>query len=183
MRFPPTLCSSRVHPKPSASTCLCSCARPAEPSTFPSPLPTDCTYRAYSFIEYEDAPVVIPPGKLETSDREELIRLPPNTDPRVAALARSMAGDATSDDAKARAIEQHLRHDYGYTLELLSVPVADPLAHFLFVRKKGHCEYFASAMAVMLRTLGHSVARGDRIPERRLQPHHRLASGARLRRA
>ena len=30
----------------------------------------------------------------------------------------------------------------------------DPLANFLFVRKQGHCEYFASSMAVMLRTLG-----------------------------
>ena len=60
----------------------------------------------------------------------------------------------TSDDAKARAIERHLRHDYGYTLELPPETVRDPLANFLFVRKKGHCEYFASAMAVMLRTLG-----------------------------
>ena len=32
--------------------------------------------------------------------------------------------------------------------------MADPLAYFLFERKKGHCEYFASSMAVMLRTLG-----------------------------
>ena len=31
---------------------------------------------------------------------------------------------------------------------------ADPLAYFLFTRRKGYCEYFASAMAVMLRTLG-----------------------------
>jgi len=28
------------------------------------------------------------------------------------------------------------------------------LPQFLFVTKAGHCEYFASAMAVMLRTLG-----------------------------
>ena len=30
----------------------------------------------------------------------------------------------------------------------------DPIANFLFERKQGHCEYFASSMAVMLRTLG-----------------------------
>jgi len=42
---------------------------------------------------------------------------------------------------------------YGYTLQLLNVQVADPLANFLFVRKQGHCEYFASSLAVMLRTL------------------------------
>jgi hypothetical protein len=38
-------------------------------------------------------------------------------------------------------------------MELLSSEVTDPLAHFLFERKKGHCEYFASAMAVMLRAI------------------------------
>src|SRR5438445_13833159 len=42
---------------------------------------------------------------------------------------------------------------YGYTLELPRVRPADSLANFLFERKQGHCEYFASAMAVMLRTL------------------------------
>jgi hypothetical protein len=46
-----------------------------------------------------------------------------------------------------------LRTEYGYTLELPSGEVPDPLAYFLFSRRKGHCEYFASAMTVMLRTL------------------------------
>jgi hypothetical protein len=116
--------------------------------------PNGLTYRAYSFVEYEDAPAILPAGKLEVAEREELLRLPGNTDPRITLLARSMAGDAASDEAKARAIERHLRHDYGYTLDLPSVKVRDPIAYFLFVRKKGHCEYFASSMAVMLRTLG-----------------------------
>ncbi|HTS51213.1 MAG TPA: transglutaminase domain-containing protein, partial [Bryobacteraceae bacterium] len=40
------------------------------------------------------------------------------------------------------------------TLELPPVEPQDPLSFFLFHRKKGHCEYFASAMAIMLRTLG-----------------------------
>ncbi len=31
---------------------------------------------------------------------------------------------------------------------------ADPLADFLFIRKQGHCEYFASAMSVLLRAQG-----------------------------
>jgi hypothetical protein len=65
-----------------------------------------------------------------------------------------MTAGAGTPAQKARAMESHLRQDYGYTLELLSKPVDDPLAYFLFVRKKGHCEYFASSMAVMLRTLG-----------------------------
>src|SRR5438067_7353869 len=54
----------------------------------------------------------------------------------------------------AKQIQRHLKRDFSYTLELPSHEVPDPLANFLFVRRKGHCEYFASAMAVMLRTRG-----------------------------
>ena len=39
-------------------------------------------------------------------------------------------------------------------LQLSRTRPRDPLAEFLFERKQGHCEYFASAMAIMLRTLG-----------------------------
>jgi len=69
-------------------------------------------------------------------------------------LARDLTAGAATQEDKARALQEHLRHDYGYTLELLPATVPDPLANFLFVRKKGHCEYFASAMAMMLRSLG-----------------------------
>ncbi len=51
------------------------------------------------------------------------------------------------------ALERYLRTHFGYTLQLGRVAQRDPLAYFLFERKQGHCEYFASAMAVMLRTL------------------------------
>src|SRR5579884_250865 len=111
------------------------------------------TYSVYSFLEDEDAPAVRPPPPLPDHLREDALRLP-GIDPRIPELARSFTAGARTDEEKARAIEGALRRDYVYTLELLPAPVSDPLAHFLFVRKKGHCEYFASAMAVMLRTLG-----------------------------
>ena len=50
--------------------------------------------------------------------------------------------------------KRYLRTNFAYTLNLTGKPGADPLAHFLFETKAGHCEYFATAMAVMLRTLG-----------------------------
>src|ERR1019366_5904852 len=50
--------------------------------------------------------------------------------------------------------ESYLRKNFSYTLELPKTDMRDPIANFLFRRKKGHCEYFASAMAVMLRTIG-----------------------------
>jgi transglutaminase-like putative cysteine protease len=109
-------------------------------------------YSAYGFLPNEWAPgrytAQLPLGVLR-----ELLSLP-ETDPRIPELARQMTAGADTPAQKARALENHLRNDYGYTLELLSKPVDDPLAYFLFERKKGHCEYFASAMAVMLRTLG-----------------------------
>ncbi|HEY4359643.1 MAG TPA: DUF3488 and transglutaminase-like domain-containing protein [Bryobacteraceae bacterium] len=116
-------------------------------------LPNGIVYRAYSFLPDEAAPVNTPPPALDLSLRRAALELP-KLDPRIPELAQSLTADARTDEDIARTLEHRLRHDYGYTLDLLKTPVADPLAYFLFVRKKGHCEYFASAMAVMLRTLG-----------------------------
>ena len=110
-------------------------------------------YSVYGFLPDEWAEVRFTTAPLAGLYREELLSLP-HIDPRIPQLARTMTAGATTEAEEARAIESHLRHDYGYTLQLLSKPVPDPLAYFLFERKKGHCEYFASAMAVMLRTVG-----------------------------
>ena len=77
----------------------------------------------------------------------------PALDPRIPQLAAQISGSSSNNYDKAAAIETYLKTHYGYTLQLLGSPVADPLANFLFERKQGHCEYFASSMAVMLRTL------------------------------
>ena len=100
----------------------------------------------------ETTPPLNPPPILDLLHRERYLQLPP-TDPRIPLLAKSMTAGAPSDLGRARALEQGLRHDYGYTLELPQRESKDPLADFLFTRRKGHCEYFAAAMAVMLRTL------------------------------
>jgi transglutaminase-like putative cysteine protease len=78
----------------------------------------------------------------------------PGLDPRVAQLARQVTASSRSNYTRAKAIEQYLQANFGYTLELPGMREADPLARFLFERKKGHCEYFASSMTMMLRTLG-----------------------------
>jgi hypothetical protein len=111
-------------------------------------------YDAFSVLEEppETAQPVYPTPVLDAKHRERYLRTTA-LDPRIPELAQSMTAGATSDLARARALEEHFHHDYGYTLELPQHEVADPLANFLFNRRKGHCEYFASAMAVMLRTL------------------------------
>lgn len=77
----------------------------------------------------------------------------PSVDARVSRLAAQIAGSTPTNYDKAVAIETYLRTHFGYTLQLPQTEPRDPIANFLFERKEGHCEYFASAMAVMLRTL------------------------------
>ncbi|MEP6645331.1 MAG: DUF3488 and transglutaminase-like domain-containing protein [Acidobacteriaceae bacterium] len=77
----------------------------------------------------------------------------PAIDPRIPILAAQITDGKKSDYERALALEDYLRTHFGYTLQLPRTRPRDPLANFLFERKQGHCEYFASAMAVMLRSL------------------------------
>jgi hypothetical protein len=85
--------------------------------------------------------------------REEYLQLPPDLDARIPDLARQVTASAKTPYDKARAVESFLRNRFGYTLNLAGKPGDDPLATFLFVTRAGHCEYFASAMTILLRTL------------------------------
>jgi hypothetical protein len=55
---------------------------------------------------------------------------------------------------KASLVELHLKRDFDYSLVLDWDPGDSPLGTFLFDARSGHCEYFASSMAIMLRTIG-----------------------------
>ena len=104
-------------------------------------------YYASSFLG-GPAPAIVAP-----CEPGECLELPP-LDPRIGRLARELTTGLATGEDRARAIERHLRANYRYTTELPARAAADPLAHFLFERKRGHCEYYASAMAVMLRSAG-----------------------------
>ena len=87
-------------------------------------------------------------------------------EPEIIQLAQSILSEAgiepdpeirpMKDDASAlRVIEQHLRSQYEYTLDAQPVPQGiDATKWFLFDRKAGHCEYYASALALMARAVG-----------------------------
>ena len=113
------------------------------------------TYKVYSDTT-EPNEAVLRSDRLQYSvESARYLELPPNLDPRISMLAQNIiqqAGARNGYDA-TRAIESYLRDNYGYTLEL-KAGGRDPLADFLFNIKQGHCEYFATAMAVMLRTQG-----------------------------
>jgi transglutaminase-like putative cysteine protease len=78
----------------------------------------------------------------------------PGPDSRVKELAQKITEKSATPAEKAAAIENYLRTHFKYTLQLPRTQPADPIANFLFERREGHCEYFASAMAVMLRSVG-----------------------------
>jgi protein-glutamine gamma-glutamyltransferase len=86
---------------------------------------------------------------------ERYKQLPGALDPRIAARANAVVANAHARNRydEAQAIESHLQSEYGYSLQMRAAG-PDPLADFLFNVKAGHCEYFSTAMAVMLRTRG-----------------------------
>ncbi len=93
-------------------------------------------------------------GGFSSSFRNIYLSLPPRLDPRVRKLAEKVTLNATNPYDRAAAIQGYLRNSFQYTLNPPRSQLSDPIPNFLFVSQKGYCEYFASAMAVMLRTLG-----------------------------
>ena len=97
-------------------------------------------------------PACAPP--LSPTERIRYLKLPPNVSNRLEKLARSWVGAEMDPLKQAALIERHLRQEYRYDLDSPSGGAANPIEDFLFTTKRGHCEYYATAMAVMLRTLG-----------------------------
>lgn len=94
------------------------------------------------------------PEALPTLERSRYLALPTDLPDRVGALAHEWTDALPTPDAKARAIEDHLRREYGYDLRSPSQGKPQPVDHFLFESKRGHCEFFSTAMALMLRAVG-----------------------------
>ena len=119
--------------------------------------------RNFAQIRYEGVsllPAARPPkARTASTDypqdiRDVYLQLPEHLDARIPELARKITETANNPFDKAIVMENYLHRNFSYTLNLVGKPGADPLPNFLFVTKAGHCEYFASAMTVMLRTLG-----------------------------
>lgn len=92
--------------------------------------------------------------------QRQYLELPRNDLKRLIKYTRSLIAahpELKTKTDKARFLESHLRDsgDYSYTLNMsIEDPTIDPVEDFLFNRKSGHCEYYASALALMLRAIG-----------------------------
>lgn len=73
--------------------------------------------------------------------------------PRMRELAARLMSEG-SDEERIDRLEQALLTGYAYTVDFVGRDGENPLEDFLFVYKSGHCEYFASAMVLLLRSQG-----------------------------
>ncbi len=111
-------------------------------------------YAVYSDTsQASDLDLVSDNGRVYPAEiKQRYLQLPLNHDRRIDELASEVTRGATTQLEMARRIEEHLRTKYNYSLSLQRVEEGDPVADFLFNVRSGHCEYFASAMVLMLRT-------------------------------
>ena len=107
------------------------------------PFPFQISYEVLSYTE---------PGWKDKPLDSNFLQLPA-LHPRIVTLSRRLTEGLRDEGGKARVLERFLRENYAYTLEDLPVGGNDPLADFLFEVRRGNCEYFASALAIMLRSL------------------------------
>lgn len=126
--------------------------------------PPPLTRGAEQTIRYEAPPdrvlrydvLVAPPGEaidevLTDRERARYLQLPRDLSVRARALAHEWTAGLETDTQKALAIQRRLQSDYRYTLSAPSGGKADPIDDFLFESRAGHCEFFSTAMALLLR--------------------------------
>ncbi len=87
---------------------------------------------------------------------------------QIAPIAQAWTEGLDNDIDKLHALQRHLQHDFGYSLEVAEGHHADPIIDFLVHKHDAYCEYFATAMALLARCLGipARVAGGYRVHER-----------------
>jgi protein-glutamine gamma-glutamyltransferase len=98
-----------------------------------------------------------PPGELD----KQLLSIPRELEPRLHEIAMAQIADLTATGhagvtERARKLEWYLRDSgkFTYTLHMDVINrFIDPVQDFLDNRREGHCEYFASALALLLRSV------------------------------
>jgi hypothetical protein len=119
--------------------------------------------RSHSF-DYQVTSASIPefpqPGEVYPSVMyiSRLVSISPELKAKLRPIAQAQVKDIPAADFRARAValENWLREsgEFQYSLQMdMTDPDLDPVEDFLVNRKSGHCEYFASALALLLRSI------------------------------
>lgn len=102
-----------------------------------------------------DVAIDVLPEELSPLRKEILLSVPPELGKVVGPLTRGVTRGRLTAQSKARAIEEYFEDNYEYSTQGIPVvPTGDPITHFLETQHAAHCEYFASASVMMLRSVG-----------------------------
>jgi transglutaminase-like putative cysteine protease len=77
----------------------------------------------------------------------------PSLNPEIESLAKQITAGGNTMYGRVALVKSYLERNYQYTTTDLPRSDTDPIYHFLFKKNIGHCEYFATAMVVLLRNL------------------------------
>jgi len=93
----------------------------------------------------------VPIAPAEAKPRE--LYLPPELADRLRKTANSLIYEP---DLSSRLIglRSHLQDNYTYSLDTYAISEVNPLENFLYQEKRGYCEHFATAAAMLCRALG-----------------------------
>jgi transglutaminase-like putative cysteine protease len=117
----------------------------------PQPLRAQTTYSIDSRLGFTNGRYML--ARRSQGDLGRYLRADAASD-RMRDLARQITSASPDARSKAFALENFLRSQYQYSYETIAQQGYTPLDWFLFEGKRGHCEYFASALAMLLRTVG-----------------------------
>ena len=125
----------------------------------PDPRGGDYEYEVISDPDTERSPAArVSAGRIRHAT---VCRSPRTCKSRLRAIAEPIVANIEAEGPRAsrrraRALEAYLRDsgEFSYTLQMDVVDrKLDPVEDFLVNRKEGHCEYFASALALLLRSI------------------------------
>lgn len=112
------------------------------------PIDQRMAYQATSYTRYQITP------KMTSYSRTRYTRLPAKSNPRTVELAQSMRRASEDDESFAKAVLQRFHEEeYFYTLRPPALG-SNPVDRFMFDTRRGFCEHYASAFAVMMRAVG-----------------------------
>jgi transglutaminase-like putative cysteine protease len=118
--------------------------------------PAGVLYVAYSKRYRPPATLLRKAEPVSASDPDyaPYLQIPDEVPARVRELGRRITAKQPTVYDKVRAVMRYLRQRQRYTLKLEHRKGREPIDEFLFETRRGHCEYFASAMAILLRAGG-----------------------------
>lgn len=107
-----------------------------------------------SYAVVNRAGEIVQPDGASAKEIENALQIPADTDPRFRELAERLSDGALTPVEKIRRTLALVSRECHYSLAVGKFHSKQPVAEFLFEKKRGYCQYFASAAALLLRLQG-----------------------------